>query len=72
MGILTFFRRLTHGIVWNIWLKSNRDILDEFTPFFDENWYRSAYPDVHAAGMDPLEHYVHYGAEEKPRAKSVF
>lgn len=31
---------------------------------FDESWYRTNYPDVVAAGLDPLEHYLAYGAAE--------
>lgn len=31
------------------------------SPFFDRKWYLSRYPDVAAAGMDPVEHYVRYG-----------
>jgi FMN phosphatase YigB (HAD superfamily) len=30
---------------------------------FDEKWYRTTYPDVGESGMDPLEHYVAYGAK---------
>ncbi|WP_133131511.1 methyltransferase [Legionella sainthelensi] len=33
--------------------------------FFDENWYLDHYPDVKAAGLDPVIHYVKYGAAEK-------
>ena len=29
--------------------------------FFDEVWYRNAYPDVHVAGIDPAEHFLTYG-----------
>lgn len=31
---------------------------------FDSTWYRSAYPDVALSGMDPVEHYLLYGAAE--------
>lgn len=30
----------------------------------DAKWYRERYPDVAAAGIDPLEHYRRYGARE--------
>ncbi len=33
-------------------------------PFFDATWYLSENPDVAAAGLDPLEHYVAHGVEE--------
>lgn len=29
---------------------------------FDNDWYRATYPDVDGCGMDPVEHYVRYGA----------
>lgn len=32
---------------------------------FDEAWYLQTYPDVAAAGMDPVEHYWANGAAEK-------
>lgn len=31
---------------------------------FDPAWYLDRYPDVRATGMDPLRHYVSYGAAE--------
>ena len=31
---------------------------------FDAEWYRGAYKDVAASGMDPLRHYVCHGAGE--------
>lgn len=31
---------------------------------FDEKWYLSKYPDVAAAGADPITHYVQYGWRE--------
>ncbi|KTC93482.1 glycosyltransferase family 2 protein [Legionella cincinnatiensis] len=33
--------------------------------YFDANWYLDNYPDVKAAGLDPVLHYVKYGAVEK-------
>ena len=32
--------------------------------FFDRQWYLTTYPDVAAAGCDPLLHYLRYGAAE--------
>lgn len=34
------------------------------TGLFDDNFYREAYPDVAAAGLDPLTHFVRFGARE--------
>jgi len=31
---------------------------------FDEAWYYESYPDIAAAGVDPIEHYVKHGAAE--------
>ena len=31
---------------------------------FDEGWYKENYPDVAAAGLDPIEHYLSCGAVE--------
>jgi glycosyltransferase involved in cell wall biosynthesis len=31
---------------------------------FDSDWYLESYPDVAARGVDPLRHYVRYGARE--------
>src|SRR5690606_17529215 len=34
------------------------------TGLFDPDWYLRRYDDVAAAGMDPAQHYVEYGAKE--------
>ena len=31
-------------------------------PLFDSGWYLRAYPDVAAAGFNPLYHYIRHGA----------
>ncbi|MBL3599980.1 MAG: hypothetical protein JMN25_08930 [gamma proteobacterium endosymbiont of Lamellibrachia anaximandri] len=31
---------------------------------FDESWYLAEYPDVAEAGIDPVQHYLRYGASE--------
>lgn len=33
-------------------------------PWFDPTFYGAAYPDVVAAGLDPLSHYITHGAAE--------
>ena len=40
---------------------------------FDAIWYLTSYPDVAAAGVDPLRHYVEFGAAEgrKSNASSI-
>lgn len=32
--------------------------------FFDPDWYLARYPDVRAAGVDPLNHYLEFGKRE--------
>ena len=36
-----------------------------FAGFFDAAWYMSRYPDVAAAGVDPLRHFLTRGAQER-------
>ena len=36
----------------------------KFSPLFDTEWYLEKNPDVKKAGMDPLQHYLRYGAQE--------
>jgi ubiquinone/menaquinone biosynthesis C-methylase UbiE len=31
---------------------------------FDADWYLTTYPDVAAAGLDPIDHYLNHGASE--------
>jgi hypothetical protein len=35
------------------------------TRYFDAQWYLEKYPDVAASGMDPLRHYLDFGAQER-------
>ena len=39
---------------------------------FDAEWYLDAYPDVRAAGVDPLEHYLMHGWGEARNPNSLF
>lgn len=41
--------------------KREADLIRE-SGLFDPNWYLSEYPDVAATGLEPLEHYMRYGA----------
>jgi glycosyltransferase involved in cell wall biosynthesis len=34
------------------------------SPLFDRKWYLTTHPDVAAAGMDPVLHYLRHGADE--------
>ncbi|RLJ20550.1 hypothetical protein DJ030_06425 [bacterium endosymbiont of Escarpia laminata] len=39
---------------------------------FDESWYLAEYPDVAEAGIDPVQHYLRYGASEGRNPSSKF
>ena len=39
---------------------------------FDPAWYLSEYPDIAASGLDPLQHYVAFGAREGRNPNPVF
>ncbi|MBL3570674.1 hypothetical protein BV509_02520 [Rhodovulum sulfidophilum] len=41
-------------------------------PAFDAGWYLSHYTDVAQAGVDPLTHYIRYGAQEGRNPRSDF
>ena len=39
-------------------------VATELRSLFDADWYLAAHPDVAAAGLDPLNHYIGHGANE--------
>lgn len=39
---------------------------------FDESWYLEAYPDVAQSGLDPVEHYLRFGAAEARNPSALF
>ena len=39
---------------------------------FDSEYYLSAYPDIAAAGVNPLDHFFYYGYKEGRRPNSYF
>jgi hypothetical protein len=41
-------------------------------PLFDREFYLRANPDVAAAGVDPLQHYLKYGAAEQRQPHPLF
>ena len=51
-------------------LMEMRDILKSGT--FDARYYLATYADVREAGIDPLEHYVSFGAAEGRKPNAVF
>ena len=40
--------------------------------YFDNEWYLEQNEDVKAAGLDPLKHYLLFGANERRDASSKF
>jgi hypothetical protein len=43
---------------------------------FDETWYLAKYPDIARANINPIIHYLHYGASEgrnpSPKFDTIF
>lgn len=39
-------------------------VIDPVSLLFDTDWYRTQYPDVAAAGLDPIRHFFDNGARE--------
>ncbi len=42
------------------------------SPWFDSAWYIAQYPDIEAAGVDPVEHFVAYGWREHRNPSAYF
>ena len=55
-------------------LGSNDDVAlgKMLRPLFDGEFYLRSNPDVRAAGMDPLDHYLKYGAAEQRQPHPLF
>ncbi|WP_317963674.1 glycosyltransferase [Methylocaldum szegediense] len=63
----------TNPMAWKARLKQWRvyKVL-RASPLFDEAWYLSQYPDVAAAGIDPVRHYIVHGANEGRNPSASF
>ena len=46
--------------------------IDPRSLLFDPAWYRETYPDVAAAGLDPIRHFFENGAHEGRRPNPFF
>src|SRR5882762_5413509 len=40
-------------------------IMASLAGFFDAAWYLARYPDVAAASLDPLQHFIRHGVAER-------
>ncbi|HUB49848.1 MAG TPA: glycosyltransferase [Acetobacteraceae bacterium] len=40
------------------------DLEQVLTGFFDAEWYLNRYPDVETCGLEPIAHFIHWGAAE--------
>jgi Galactosyltransferase/Protein-L-isoaspartate(D-aspartate) O-methyltransferase (PCMT) len=40
--------------------------------YFDAGWYLTTYPDVNAAGINPIRHYLEFGATEGRNPSAIF
>lgn len=59
--------RLRRGLSW--WRQARRIFR---TGLFDSDYYRNRYPDVRDSGIDPLYHYVRFGAAQGRDPNSFF
>jgi GT2 family glycosyltransferase/glycosyltransferase involved in cell wall biosynthesis len=58
-------------------LRAHRDLLREIalisdSDLFDQDWYKKQYLDVVTAGIDPVIHYVKFGAKEGRNPSPLF
>jgi hypothetical protein len=65
--LLTLLRRAMRGGYWG--RAGRRDLSGEVemiekSGLFDREWYLARYPDVARTGLDPIYHYLHFGAAE--------
>jgi glycosyltransferase involved in cell wall biosynthesis len=62
-NVRRFFRRTRRSDTREEVVKSN---------LFDADWYLNVYPDVAAAGLDPLSHYMDFGWRESRNPNLLF
>ncbi|WP_217521773.1 hypothetical protein [Vibrio metschnikovii] len=51
---------------------AQQKLLIEFSEYFDKDWYLAQYPDVIEDGLDPIEHYLRFGAQEGRNPSAEF
>lgn len=52
-------------MLWNTNLEVAAAYAISISELFDANWYLKQYPDVAEENIDPILHYVRFGAKEK-------
>ena len=66
---LSLFAKLTDLLGWT----SKRKVAAiQQSGCFDCDWYLSQYPDVADSGLDPIRHYLRFGAKEKRNPSEAF
>jgi GT2 family glycosyltransferase/glycosyltransferase involved in cell wall biosynthesis len=53
-------------------IAAEASIADSMQGFCDPDWYAREYPDVAAAGLDPLRHFIQHGAAERRNPNGFF
>jgi len=77
-GTVFFPRRCHHGNSPGISQKTPAHLpltpllAERLAALFDAEWYLSKYPDVAAAGVDALQHYLEHGVGEKRNPHPLF
>ncbi|MFH4486760.1 hypothetical protein WMQ28_12975 [Vibrio metschnikovii] len=51
---------------------AQQKLLIEFSEYFDKEWYLAQYPDVDNDGLEPIEHYLRFGAQEGRNPSAEF
>lgn len=57
-------KRAIRSFLKNAKQNHDKDRSQAAPQFFDPDWYLTRYPDVRAAGVDPLNHYLEFGKRE--------
>jgi hypothetical protein len=65
-------RRLHARRAIKLLTESHGSVTDSVRLLFDEDWYRVRYPDVTAAGIDPLQHFMDAGVLEGRNPNALF
>lgn len=61
-----------HLVKWTAHARTGSVRTSPVLPLFDAAWYLGQYPDVASSGVDPLEHYLRWGACEQRDPNPLF